>query len=397
MPVNKTVGGPIWATKLVQKENNSFILIPHFFDNILDKKEQNIKNDYLDIIIKIIFKIQNELSIDSNRIYGIGQSTGADILFNLVTNNPNLFSSMIIINGININKEILSSMNTTFIYFVTEENLNAFNVQTEIKKFLNKSNIEFGSLVNVNPQELNQNKNLTNTFDKKYKFNFITFSKIKNITNEIEVQIYIKLVRDWLFSQNKIKCNKNYYYSEELGKCFSKIKKNVFLIYYNESGDIILNLLKNASFISKVTLGSNFDLPKMTEEFMKQYDCIIYDLKDAESPINTQHWDDIKSYIQSGGSFLVTHDRWDASQGPLELIGQEVQKIPYVIGVSTRAKVSRFGHPIFDSYYNLSDWKTIDVARTHISNHKIINQTNNTARVIMELVQIWKLELNWII
>ena len=68
LPVNKTVGGPIWATKLVQEEHNSFIFIPHFNENILDIKEENIKNDYLNIIIKMVFKIQNELNLDLNRI-----------------------------------------------------------------------------------------------------------------------------------------------------------------------------------------------------------------------------------------------------------------------------------------------------------------------------------------
>ena len=39
-------------------------------------------------------------------------------------------------------------------------------------------------------------------------------------------------VRDWLFSQNKIICDKEYYYSEEKGKCFSKIKKKFILFHF---------------------------------------------------------------------------------------------------------------------------------------------------------------------
>ena len=119
--------------------------------------------------------------------------------------------------------------------------------------------------------------------------------------------MYIKLVRDWLFSQNKMKCNKNYYYSEEFGNCFSTIKKNAFLIYYNSSGDVLLNLLKNVSFISQIKLGNNFDLLKMTEEFMKQYNCIIYDLQDASSPINTQYWDDINKVLYTIWWFLFSY------------------------------------------------------------------------------------------
>ena len=74
-------------------------------------------------------------------------------------------------------------------------------------------------------------------FIKNYTFNFVTFSKRKdydseNKNNDIETYKYsyrTEVVRDWLFSQNMIKCDDNYYYSEEFGKCFSKIKKkNIF-------------------------------------------------------------------------------------------------------------------------------------------------------------------------
>ena len=52
--------------------------------------------------------------------------------------------------------------------------------------------------------------------------------------------------------------------------------------------------------------------------------------------------------------------------------------------MTEKAKVSRFGHPIFDSYNDLTDWRQINVAITH-SSHKAINDVKNTARVVMEI------------
>ena len=49
-----------------------------------------------------------------------------------------------------------------------------------------------------------------------------------------------------------------------------------------------------------------------------------------------------------------------------------------------KQKVSRYGHPIFDSYHNLTDWRVINIFETHTS-YKIIDDINNTARVVMEI------------
>lgn len=393
LPINKTIGGPIWATETFQKEHNCFVLIPQFTENIFNDEEENLKKEYLKMLIRLIDKMLKEFNIDSNRIYGTGQSIGADTIINLLEYNPNLFSSIIIINGNNINKEIISSFNNSIIYFASEENLNAFNAQIEIKNYLNTKNIIFESIINVNPQENVQilNQNFNEIFVNKLNFNFITFSKRKdynpkNKNNDIETYKYsyrADFVRDWLFSQNMIECDDNYYYSENLGKCFSKIKKKVYLIKFQKT-DILLELLKNCPFISEVKIGSPESISSLTTEFLKNYDCIIYDLHDGSYYINTDKKDEIKSYIKSGGSFLVTHDRWDSDEGPLQLIGLEFKVSSATLSMSKRAKVSRFGHSIFDCYHDLTNWGVIDIAQTHKSHHSIKNDTENTARVIME-------------
>ena len=391
LTINKTIGGPIWATKTFQNEHNCFVLIPQF-----DKKEENTKNEYLSMLLRLINKTKNDFNIDSNRIYGIGQSIGADVLINLLKNNSILFSSIIIINGINLNKEIISQINTSFLYFASEENLTAFNIQIDIKNYLNIKNITFASISNINPKEnvtiLNQNFN--DMFNQNYIFNFITFSKRndydsekKNKINEIKTYKYCyraDAIRDWLFSRNMIKCDENYYYSEEFGKCFSKKKKKVYLIKYNDK-NILYNILKNISFISEIETGVPEDIPKMTIDFLKKYDCIIYDLLDGSYYVNTNKKDEIKSYLKSGGSFLVTHDKWDSDEGPLELIGlkKEIFEDTGITG-SNKAKVSRHGHSIFDCYHDLTDWRVIDIEKTHRSHHIVKNDTQNTARVVME-------------
>ena len=395
LPINKTVGGPIWATKTIQQKHRCFVLVPHFNEDIFSNKDESLKKEYLSMIIRLIYKIKNEYNIDLNRVYGTGQSIGAEAILYLIAKNPNIFAGSLIIDPINVNQTSIASINTSITYYSSQENLISFITQKEIINYFNSSKIEYNSIANINPQEnitiLNQNIN-NNLYIKEYKFNFITYSsrqnypKEKDNKNEIYKYGYRpEVVREWLFSQNKIKCDKEYYYSEEQGKCFSINKKKIYIISY-EQGDLLLNLLKNSPFISQVDVGKKEIISKFTKNDFKSYDCKIYDLYDGAAYVNIEKETEkeINSYITSGGSFLVTHDKWDEDKGPLELIGlyrwndnnPEISK-------SKRAKVSHFGHPIFDSYYNLTDWRVIDISSTHKSFHKVKNETKS-ARVVME-------------
>ena len=52
-------------------------------------------------------------------------------------------------------------------------------------------------------------------------------------------------------------------------------KKKVLLITNHKSGDILLNLLKNSSFISEIRIGSPNVLKEMTESFLLLFDSVI--------------------------------------------------------------------------------------------------------------------------
>ena len=393
LPINKTVGGPIWATKTIQKKHKCFVLVPHFNENIFNNNDESLKKEYSSMIIKLIYKIKNEYNIDLNRIYGAGQSIGAKTLLYSVIKNPNIFAGSLIISPINVNKTLIASINIPFTYFAFQENSDSIITQNEIKNYFVSSKIDFNSIININPQEdistLNQYIN-NNLYINENKFNFFTYFYRKDNQNNNKNEIYKygfrpEAVREWLFSQNKIKCNKEYYYSEEKGKCFSRTKKKIYIISYT-NGDLLKNLLKNSSLVSKVDIGNKDIISKISKNFLEYYDCIIYDFMDGGTSANIEkEKENIKSYINSGGSFLVTHDRWDEDRGPLDLIGLyrwNDNRARY--SMSTKAKVSRFCHPIFDSYYNLTDWRVIEISETHKSFHKIKNETN-TARVVMEL------------
>ena len=51
LPINKTVGGPIWATKTIQKKHKCFVLVPHFNENIFNNNDESLKKEYSSMIV----------------------------------------------------------------------------------------------------------------------------------------------------------------------------------------------------------------------------------------------------------------------------------------------------------------------------------------------------------
>ena len=379
-PLIQTIGGPIWATDLVQNKNKCFVLIPKYSENIIDDKG-NFKIEYLNITKRLIFELGNKFNLDINRIYGTGQSIGAMGLLYLLSNNAKLLTASILINGFYMHDELSELINTTFTFISSKENVKSFNSQKEIKDYFDSYNISYGLIDNISNKEDIEalNQKVKYMLYKNYRNNFITYSGGKNLVYKFEE------IRDWIFLQNKVECKEGYFFSEEEGKCFTKSKKKIlFLIRDKSSDSILLKLLNNLTFISEITIKNYKDILEKTESFFSPFDCVIYDITDEGTYSTLKNDKEIESYIKKGGSFLVTHDRWDEDIGPLYLLDCQRDDRNFKQSISRKAKVSYFNHPILDSYYNLTNWREIDIAETHKTYHKIIDRANNTVKVVME-------------
>ena len=380
-PLTQTIGGPIWATDLVQKKNKCFVLIPKYSENVIDDKG-NFKSEYLNITKRLILELSNKFSLDINRIYGTSQSIDAMGLLYLLSNNIKLLAASILIDGFYIQDELSGLINTTFRFISSKENEKSFNSQKEIRAYFDSHNINYGLIDNISNKEEFETLNLevNSMYNKNYQNYFIIYSGSKNFVYKFEA------IRDWIFLQNKIKCKEGYFYSEEEGKCFSKSKKNIlFLIRDKTSDSNLLKILNNSNFILEITIKKYKDILNKPESFFSPFDCVIYDITDQGTYSTLNNSNEIESYIKNGGSFLVTHDRWDEDIGPLYLLDCERNNRSYEESYSEKAKVSYFNHPILDSYYDLTNWRKIDIAKTHKTYHNIIDRKNNKVKVVMEL------------
>ncbi len=400
-PLYKTVGGPIWATEQFQKNHKCFVLIPQYTEIIINEDNKYVNNEFLNITIKLISEVQNKYNIDSNRIYGTGQSMGANIILYLLSHNQNLFTSSLIIDGHWIKEDLLSLINSSFTYLVTGGDGKSFKYQKEFKNYFNLSNITYGVITNLNAQEKVAllNKKLNMMYLNNYRHNFISYDNLTIIPSGLKgsnISFFkygyrIESVKEWLFAQNKVKCYDGFYYSE-FGNCVSTVpyqfQKKILLISNHSAGDILYDLLKKSPFISDVRIGSPNVTSEMKESFLSYFDCVIYDLQDYGYNVKLSDINAVKGYIiNDGGSFLITHDHFDSSKyssNILSLLGIQNEEENYMKKASNRSKIIKFEHPIFKSYYDLSNSRIINIAPSHRAYHSVPNK--NKDKILMEFV-----------
>ena len=69
----KSVGGPIWATNIVQKKHSCFVLVPQYNEKIIYEYSGYPREETINITMNLISSIINKYNIDKNRIYITGQ------------------------------------------------------------------------------------------------------------------------------------------------------------------------------------------------------------------------------------------------------------------------------------------------------------------------------------
>ena len=155
---------------------------------------------------------------------------GAMTTLYLLANYQNLLAAGLVVDGQWKLDELQGLPNATFTYFAAGSNGKAYRGQLEVKDYLKSLNITYSEIMDMNAQD---NITLLNNVTKdmysyNYSHNFIKFKdgsvlppNAKNAhehTSSFKYGFRIDEVRDWLFAQNKVKCEENTYYSED-GKC----------------------------------------------------------------------------------------------------------------------------------------------------------------------------------
>ena len=208
--------------------------------------------------------------------------------------------------------------------------------------------------------------------------NNVTFSNIKKFSNNNREKIkeLYDLV-DELKIQNEIyniKINECLNENIKLKKEINDFKKgNVLLI--SESTNSILNyILHTTPYYNQISvLPPDYIIERLKEDIMNNFKIIIYDLKDYGFQL-ADDTDEMRKYLNNGGSVVVTHDQWfnrNYKGKSYELFNTSISSTRGK--VVNMAKILKYEHPIFSSFYDLNEYD-LKISNTHAGYNKYLDK-----------------------
>lgn len=123
------LGGVIWATPAEQAKHECFILVPQYPNAIVDDNFETIPP--FDVTVDLINSIVNQYSIDTNRLYGTGQSMGCMSLVEISIQYPDLFAAVLLCAGQWDPRKISTLAHNNMWVLVSEGDTRAFNGMNE--------------------------------------------------------------------------------------------------------------------------------------------------------------------------------------------------------------------------------------------------------------------------
>lgn len=206
-------GGVIWTN---DTQNECIILVPTYGEVIIDDMNGYVKTDYLNATKNLIDNVSSTYSVDTNRIYGTGQSMGGMTMLYLASTYPDLFAAELFVSCQWDINELDKLDSQKFIYIVSNGDEKASAGQKEVMEMLNSKNVKYGSLEDLDAQSGDNNDKVNEMLNKNNKINFISF-KSGTVTTDssdspmgssehmasFDYAYKLDSLRNWLFKQHK--------------------------------------------------------------------------------------------------------------------------------------------------------------------------------------------------
>lgn len=120
------LGGLVWATSEWQSVYPTIVAVPTYPETILDDHDGYSTTEYVELTKRFIDYMSEEYAVDTDRIYGTGQSMGCMTTLILASEYPDLYAACMFVDG-QWDTELLSSLEgQTFVYFAAEDDTSAW-------------------------------------------------------------------------------------------------------------------------------------------------------------------------------------------------------------------------------------------------------------------------------
>ncbi|MCR5666523.1 MAG: prolyl oligopeptidase family serine peptidase [Eubacterium sp.] len=136
-------GALVWAADEWQEANPTIVIVPSYPETILDDHGSFTTTEYVEMTKNFIEDMEETYAVDTDRVYGTGQSMGCMTTLILATEYPDLYTACMFVDG-QWDTETLSNLeDLTFAYFAAEDDTNAYNGITEVMSMFDEDGASY--------------------------------------------------------------------------------------------------------------------------------------------------------------------------------------------------------------------------------------------------------------
>ncbi len=136
-------GGLVWVTDEWQSVNPTIVAVPTYPETILDDHGSYTTTEYVELTKRFIDYMTEEYAVDTDRIYGTGQSMGCMTTLILASEYPDLYAACMFVDG-QWDISLLEGLEgQTFVYFAAEDDTNAWNGAQEVMSMFDDDSVEY--------------------------------------------------------------------------------------------------------------------------------------------------------------------------------------------------------------------------------------------------------------
>ena len=136
-------GGLVWVTEEWQAVNPTIVAVPTYPETILDDHGSYTTTEYVELTKRYIDYMSGEYAVDTNRIYGTGQSMGCMTTLILASEYPDLYAACMFVDGQWDISTLTGLENQTFVYFAAEDDTNAWNGAQEVMSMFDTDYVSY--------------------------------------------------------------------------------------------------------------------------------------------------------------------------------------------------------------------------------------------------------------
>lgn len=136
-------GALVWASEEWQSVYPTIVAVPTYPETILDDQDGYNTTEYVELTKRFIDYMTEEYSVDTDRIYGTGQSMGCMTTLILASEYPDLYAACMFVDGQWDTSLLANLEGQTFVYFAAEDDTSAYNGMQELMSRFDEDSAEY--------------------------------------------------------------------------------------------------------------------------------------------------------------------------------------------------------------------------------------------------------------